>query len=299
MKKEILIVVGVYAREKNEPTSAAFASGLTNLMTADANVTVTYIDNIQIVIDNDSFELYDAATGRPFSDFDLITMHGRLRTHREIAYAVSRYCQYRDIPHFNDYSVYYPGSKVGQAVAFLEAGVRIPKTLYALDGDRLLALAEKELEAPFILKHINGTKGKSNYLVQNIKEARERLAAEPDVPFMAQAYCPNDRDYRVLVTPTRELVFERRGGADTHLNNTSQGAAAALAPAAVPPQVIAQARAVAKALGLTLGGVDVMRHLDTGEFYFIEINSQPQLFTGALLDEKNVFAHQLILDLLA
>jgi len=271
MKKEILIVVGVYAREKNEPTSAAFASGLTNLMTADANVTVTYIDNIQIVIDNDSFELYDAATGRPFSDFDLITMHGRLRTHREIAYAVSRYCQYRDIPHFNDYSVYYPGSKVGQAVAFLEAGVRIPKTLYALDGDRLLALAEKELEAPFILKHINGTKGKSNYLV----------------------------DYRVLVTPTRELVFERRGGADTHLNNTSQGAAAALAPAAVPPQVIAQARAVAKALGLTLGGVDVMRHLDTGEFYFIEINSQPQLFTGALLDEKNVFAHQLILDLLA
>jgi D-alanine-D-alanine ligase-like ATP-grasp enzyme len=37
---------------------------------------------------------------------------------------------------------------------------------------------------------------------------------------------------------------------------------------------------------MTFAGVDVMQNKETGKYYFLEVNMQPQLTTGALLKEK-------------
>jgi D-alanine-D-alanine ligase-like ATP-grasp enzyme len=39
---------------------------------------------------------------------------------------------------------------------------------------------------------------------------------------------------------------------------------------------------------MSLSGVDVMQNNETDEYYFLEVNIQPQLSTGALLDDKQV-----------
>jgi glutathione synthase/RimK-type ligase-like ATP-grasp enzyme len=261
-------------------------------------VRFTRITNLQLIVGTGNLEIYDAAHHISLREMDLIALHGQIRHDRDMAYALSRFCAWHHIPSFNDFSGYFPGTKVGQAVVFAEHGVRIPTTVFAMDQERFLACIEKELGYPCIVKNADGTQGKSNYLVRSPDEARQKLRAEPGITFIAQEYCPNDRDYRLILTPGQQLAFERRGPADSHLNNTSQGGSATIVTDRIPAEVIGQSRAIAKALGLTLAGVDIMPHLKTGEFYFIEVNSQPQLFTGALLEAKEPLVKGLFLDVL-
>ncbi|HSX31870.1 MAG TPA: ATP-grasp domain-containing protein [Candidatus Saccharimonadales bacterium] len=297
--KQILIVGGVLDDPVGSQIVHGYADGVQRVLgTDDYKVLFTRITNLQLVVSTGDIQIYDEGNNVHLRDMDLIALHGQIRHYRDMAYALSRFCAMHKKPSFNDFSGYYPGTKVGQAVVFAGRGVRIPKTVFCMDGQRFVRAVTKELDYPCIIKHSDGTQGKSNYLVHSEDEARDILKSEPHIAFIAQEYCPNDRDYRLLLTPSQQLVFERRGEAGTHLNNTSQGGSAKLTHDHIPVEIVAQSRAIAKDLGLTLAGVDLMPHLETGEFYFIEVNSQPQLFTGALLEAKEPLVKQLFLDVL-
>ena len=56
-----------------------------------------------------------------------------------------------------------------------------------------------------------------------------------------------------------------------------------------------KSREIASRLKLELAGVDIMPKLGTKEFYFLEINSQPQFRTGVFLEEKADFIRKLII----
>jgi len=291
--KKVVIIGGVQTTPESKQVYHDFAAGVQRVLGDDYSISFTRITNLEVTITTDAIAIYDVELDLSLNEADLIVLHGQIRASKDMAYTLSRFCHRYDIPFFNDFSSYFPGTKIGQAVVFSECQARIPKTVYAVTTDRLLGAISRTLSFPCVIKDALGTKGNSNYLVHSIDEAKRRLEAEPDIIFIAQAFCPNDRDYRLLLSPYSTLLFERRGGPDTHLNNTSQGGSASMVADLFPPEVLATARAVAQRLGLTLSGVDIMPHLETGEFYFIEINSQPQLFTGALLSEKEAFVKTL------
>lgn len=252
-----------------------------------ASTSLVHLDQLVFVLDPSGVTVHDTANGMLLADYDAVFLRGpKMRPLSELAYCVSRSCVLGGIPFCNDYSMYYRGSKVAQTFVFYELGAPFLKTVYAADNHLLLSAAKKELGFPFILKDNVGSHGDSNYLVRSEEEAHRILLQDADVDFLAQAYCPNDRDYRLLLMGGKQLVFERRGGADTHLNNTSKGADVTPVHNVLPAEIIAKAREVSEHLGLMISGVDVMPRLDTGKLYFLEINSQPQLRTGALLEEK-------------
>ncbi|MEK7152521.1 MAG: hypothetical protein AAB834_01115 [Patescibacteria group bacterium] len=295
--KRILVIGGHSASSDDVAELTRFCEGVRQTYDG-AEVGMLHVDQLQFVIEPEAMRVLDSKNGQQIAGADLVILRNKMRTYSTIAYCLSRYCITEKVNFFNDYSAYFPGTKIAQAVIFYEQRVPFLKTVYAMDHAALTAIIKKELSLPFVLKDAFGAQGTANYLIRSFEDLEKCLAGEPDTAFIAQEFCPNDRDYRVLVMSDDHLVFKRQGVAGTHLNNTSQGAEATLAMDDVPAPIIEQSHQLARHMGLRIAGVDVVPRLNSHEFYFIETNSQPQIFTGALHDEKRLHFARLLQNLL-
>jgi glutathione synthase/RimK-type ligase-like ATP-grasp enzyme len=283
-----LLLVGGLSTDEDEVDSLHSLGEYMGRLLDDDVIDMVHLDDIIYEVSNERIEARTVVSQRSLREYDAVYIRGpKMRLRSEQAYYLSRFCKNNGIRCVNDYSLYYPGTKVAQMMIFFEEQAPLLDTLYTLSNHDLIAAAEQKLGYPYILKTTSGSHGDANYLVEDKAAAEQALREEPTVDFLAQQFCKNDRDYRVLVTPDSSLIFARRGSADTHLNNTSKGAQALLATQGeISDTIVAMTRRVAARLNLELAGVDVMPNIDTGEVYFLEINSQPQFVTGAFLDEK-------------
>lgn len=293
--KRVAAIGGVSSSHADINEIQAYATGLQAISPHTVVVDDINLDALYVVVAPNDFRIHDTTHDRPFEAYSMVILRSKMRSHATLAYCLSHFCASKDIPHFNSYANYATGTKLYQAVVFHQLGLPFLKTVYAMRHDVLLQAVERELSLPFVLKDMQGAHGNSNYLIHSLDEARSALAAEPEVQFIAQEFCPNEKDYRVLVFDDEHLVFARQSSSDTHINNTSQGAKAVLAPKEVPANMLGQAHALARHMHLAVAGVDVMPHAVTGAFYFLEVNSQPQLFTGALLAEKQEYFQRFFL----
>lgn len=282
MKK--FLVVGDRSQAKDGlQRKHAFGEYLRDTVSDFGVVDIVPIDKIVFDIRKGSFEALVPSEGIDLKTYDAIYV----RSLRIFGTYVSQFAAFHNIPCINDYSRYYTGSKMAQTLVFLKAGVDFLPTYYAVDNHVLATYAAHKVGYPFILKADNGARGESNYLIKSETELGQTLEAEPDIDFIAQDFCRNDRDYRLLMIGSSRLIFERRGKPDTHLNNTSKGGAVSLVnDDELPPYILTEARTLAEQLGLTIAGFDVIPKLGTNEYYFLEVNSEPQLRTGMLLEEK-------------
>lgn len=206
---------------------------------------------------------------------------------------LSKFCALNNIRLINDYSHFYAHTKFAQALVFHELEVPYLRTIYAKDNKTMAEYAVKQLGYPFILKANTGSHGDDNYLVKNREEMDAILNAN-EVDFIAQEYCPNDRDYRLLIIGDDMLSFMRQGSDGSHLNNTSKGGSAEeVMNGEVSASITELAFKVAQHYKWSVAGVDVMPNKETGEMVFLEINSQPQLRSGALLGKKKELVRQL------
>lgn len=208
------------------------------------------------------------------------------------AYYLSRYCVWNHIPCINDYSLYYPGTKVAQTLVFMEVGVPFLRTIYTTDKYQLIKYAKATLGYPHVLKASTGSHGNLNYLVRSSQEAIKIINRDPAVDFLAQAYCPNDHDYRLLLAGEFYLLFERRSPGGSYLHNTSKGGIVRKTNHKLPTAIMKGSRDIADKLKLMIAGVDIIQHIETRELFFLEINSQPQLRTGALTEDKKALLRQ-------
>jgi glutathione synthase/RimK-type ligase-like ATP-grasp enzyme len=284
--KHILTIGGISNSQADVDEIRDYAAGVQTAAADTAEVQYTHLDTLDFVFAPGEFRIYDTKNRRSLQDNDLIILRSKMRLYGALAYCLSKFCQAHDIPHFNDYSGYFNGTKIVQAVLFYELDVPFLKTVYALDPGVLLQAIRRELTPPFIIKDAHGAHGRDNYLVRSYDEAAGILSAHPNTQFIAQEFCPNSKDYRVLILDDKHLVFSRTGEDGSHLNNTSQGGQAVLEPNAIPAALLADAHRIAKGMHLDLAGVDIIPNSETGALYFLEVNSQPQVFTGALLPEK-------------
>jgi len=229
--------------------------------------------------------------GQELSDYDLIIFRGKLRRHLDLAYLVSCYLKEYGVKCFNDYSLYRPMPKLAQTHMFYMQGMPFIETLFSLDNQRLAEVAGT-LGYPLILKDNLGSHGENNFLLNNREELEKRLR-NTEADMLVQKYHPNDCDYRVLVAgDKRPLVLKRTAVAGSHLNNTSQGGTAELDE--LPADLLEQSKNLAKELKMAVAGVDILRDKSSGEMLFLEINSQPQLLSGAFVGQKRKLFSELV-----
>lgn len=261
-------------------------------------VSSTLLDEILIDVTTDELKVYDSRNHRDVSDFDLLLFRGGgIGRLIDVMGAITLYAQQHGIKMINEYSVVRDPSKLLQNVHFHFSGLKIPRTLYVNRG--LFEHTDwARWEFPSVMKLTNGSLGQENFIVKNWDEVHEIYNRNLANRFILQEFIPNDGDYRLLLAGKRVLAFKRTSSGDSHLNNTSSGGTAKLVDLSeIPEAVIEQSHRISRQYGMTISGVDVMQSNKTGEFYFLEVNIQPQLNTGALLDEKQALIGELLKDL--
>lgn len=182
--------------------------------------------------------------------------------------------------------------KVSQMIQFREIGLQVPKTYFGSPAN-ILANAEKHIKYPMVVKDSLGYKGGKNYLVNNYKEL-EDLKDKIEVDrYIVQEFIPNDGDIRVLVDDEGNYFSYMRSSSDGgHLNNISTGGTAS--EYEVSPEIVESCVKILKHLGLQYGGVDFLFAEDGASSIFLEVNRQPQVFTGAYVHEKRHWTKEFI-----
>jgi len=284
----LFLIGGVENDPDDYQSLEAIKTYLQDTLGRESEVHAVHMDKLVFTVSEQGSSFVDGTTGMGVEEFDAVFIRGpKMRIHSAYAQYVSSICSALGKPCVNSYEIYYSGTKFAQVNLFAKLGIPFPKTEYSVNKQLLISRAAETLGYPYILKTNVGSHGDSNYLIKSEQDASEALAAEPNVDFLAQEFCPNDRDYRLLLVGDDQLLFERSGSSDSHINNTSRGGEAThILSDTLPAEIVQKARELAEYLGLHIAGVDIMPHLETGKLYFLEINSQPQLRTGALLDEK-------------
>ncbi len=303
MKKKILLL-GSLSIEPGEDVAvknmAQYVQSSVNSSTNSYEVSYCHMDELGFVANNESVAIQDLRNNRPLSDYQLVFFRGKLKGPMNDVALVSYYLHELGITSINSaYANRRATGKVAQMFQLHDLGIPIPYSVSA-SAKYLPALIREHLTHPLVVKDSHGVHGNINFLVHSDKELEQILAAHPTVSFIAQEYIPNDSDYRILIAGPRELIIQRKASGSSHLNNTSQGGTATLiARKDFSSDIIAQARQFAAFCKYELAGVDVMFHRDTGEHYFLEINSQPQIVSGAFVEEKSQVVGKFFRDLLS
>jgi len=255
---------------------------------SDIQVEYTFFDDLYIAVGDDSFTIYDTRNQRQLSESDVVLLRGTaFRQYVDVVKAISSYAAEHNMRSINDYSGFRDSSKLTQAVQFHQLGLPVALSVYVTEAV-LQAKYPLGFDFPCIMKATFGSHGNDNYLVKSMEEAVEIAGRDPKKKFVLQRFVPNDKDYRLLVIDDEVAVIGRSPVEGSHLNNTSQGGVAQLEQAGVVPEAIIEgAKRITKHLNMSISGVDVLADKVTGEFYFLEVNAQPQLMTGALLDVKS------------
>lgn len=182
-------------------------------------------------------------------------------------------------------------TKLSQYARLCADNLPLPKAMFVATPlletsyDRIVA----SLGTPFVLKDIGGRGGELNFLIRDKERLAQVVHDHADVSFVAQTFIANDGDVRVLVVGGKAAMVIGRARLDdsTHLNNTSQGAAATTQTLdEFGAENAALAERAAALFKREIAGVDVMFEKTTGKAYILEVNSCPQVASGAFINEK-------------
>lgn len=287
-----ILVIGSRTSEPAERKALADMSAFVQTAMTNQQVETTvydcHLDEVGYVLSNGTVAVIDLRNNRDLKEYDLVFFRGKLAAAINIASTVAQYLDMHNIPHTNTaYSARRAVGKVPQMLQLAHMGLTIPFTISA-QAQYLGKLIEQYLTYPVVVKDVQGAHGNNNFLVNSTLELNDILAANPDVAFMAQEFIKSDGDYRVLLVGDQTAIIHRKGQGDTHLNNTSTGGDAKLIDLAdFPEEIVADSRTFATSCEYEIAGVDVIIDAETGKYYFLEINSQPQLASGAFVELKS------------
>jgi glutathione synthase/RimK-type ligase-like ATP-grasp enzyme len=250
------------------------------------------LKDLHVSIHNNKLNVYESLTQQPFSAYDLLYFELWYKAPQQ-ALAAALYADRHKIPFFSrELLRIMPITKVGELAALADNDIPLPETF--MSSQRELRSVFKDnppIDYPLIVKASDGYGGNDNHLIKNYTELVATLEANPKTEYIVQAFIPNDCDYRCLVMGGEIVLVLKRSRdakADTHLNNTSQGATGEVVALASLPEA---ARAVVVKAAHVLGreqfaGVDLLIDKNTNQPYVLEVNQTPQIEIGAATDEK-------------
>jgi glutathione synthase/RimK-type ligase-like ATP-grasp enzyme len=284
--KRILILIHKKSKPNNDPNWELFQAALEPYFDpTETTITMGAIEDLTYEVSRDGMHIYDLARDFSLEDFDLVVFRIIRKNWARVSACVSL-LQAKNIPYIDSLYQPRPVSKYASEFMRFRAGLPVIHTLFAPNAT-LEELFQNEETAPIkfpcILKDVNGHKGLLNYLVKSPEEMKSRLDENPEVEFIVQEFIPNDGDYRCLVMGGEiKLVIHRRAGEGSHLNNTSQGGTAQVVPIeSLSDGFRADVLKAVSVEQLEVAGADLIIDKETGQHYILEVNSSPQLATGA------------------
>jgi glutathione synthase/RimK-type ligase-like ATP-grasp enzyme len=245
------------------------------------------LKDLHIYIQNNRLRIVESMTGRDLKDFAVVHFDAWTKSPQQ-ALAAALYLKHQNVPVTNEEMQYVlPDTKVGELARMADGDIPLPDTFTSSQREILRIFKDQPVfEYPFIAKASDVFGGKMNYLVKNYNELNAALSTNKDKTFVLQRFIPNDFDYRVIVMGGKiRLVMKRARDSQSksHVNNTSQGAAAEFVDANVlTPKMQRDALNAAKqTLRSGFSGVDVIVDNQTGKHYILEVNDQPAIQVGA------------------
>ncbi len=172
---------------------------------------------------------------------------------------------------------------------FAKAGVGIPKTVFAREASDLDDVLDQVGGAPVIIKVARGTHGNGVVLAETRKAAKAVMQAfyVEGVNFLVQEFIAESAgtDIRALVVNGKVVASIQRQSLDDDFRaNTHQGGVGKTVKLTDEERKTAQK--AAKAMGLAVCGVDMMRS-ERGPLV-LEVNSSASLKTPELVTGRNV-----------
>ncbi len=299
--KKILFLTSIATSNAPNQDFTALSKTMDQLLGDDFAVTAGVFSELAYLAGGGMSKVWHPTAGWDVADFDLVVLR-RVGDDLERAISIAHYLDAKHIPFIDQYLL-APG-KGKLAGAFLRSahGLPVPTTFFGSHSVFKQVFAEAApFTFPMVLKADNGSKGRDNYLIHTYDELLEKLAANPHLDLIAQAFIPNKGDLRILVlNGTPRLAILRKGKVGSHLNNTSQGGSASLVPlSSLDAKLLVHCERAARLELLQVAGVDVVIDEETNMHYFLEVNRAPQLATGALTSEKLAAYAAMIVELTA
>lgn len=157
---------------------------------------------------------------------------------------------------------------------------------YAVETHSIGSVDGAKLQFPVLVKPPDGTCGRGVRLLENTEDFRRSRK----MSLIVQPFIRNDGDWRVVVIDGKAVsAIKRVGRIGQVTNNIATGSyAVAERDLGVLERVFEVAEAAAAALEFDYVGIDVIRDLDNGEFYFLEANERATFETSQMLTGINI-----------
>lgn len=168
-----------------------------------------------------------------------------------------------------------------------------PRTMLAKPSISL-AIVEKEIGFPLIIKNVAGTNGAGIYLCESPDKFQDVMELiytnNPDANIIVQEFIASSKgtDLRVFTIGKEVVACMQRSAVSGFKANVAKGASVAFYPAT--PEIQKIGRQAAELFQLDIAGIDLLFETD-GSFKVCEVNSSPgfeglEQVTGKVIAEK-------------
>ena len=246
--------------------------------------------DLTLKIEDGTMRMRLGLDGRDVGEYDLVYFMTFMKN-LELAALTAAYAKQHNVPLVDTAVQQAPASdKLHQYGLLAMYGLRVPDSWYMpLELLQQNYAAIKDfLKIPFVLKDVNGKKGRYNYLITNKREFMT-ACAEAAAAGSGIIQVRDSLVYRALVLDNEVKLLIRRTGDKTvsHLNNTAAGGKAEHLPVSeLSGAVQKMCIDAATTLQWQVAGVDIVQDKATREWYCLEVNNSPQLVSGAFVDKK-------------
>lgn len=284
--KNVLVIGSKLASRKNSPTDIA-----RQLTLEGVDVRVTYWEDLIFSIDTN--EVMVTSDGRSIlaESPELVIAvgwykNGKHSLYRDVAYSLALFLQSHSVPYWNsEMGTQRSISKLSTMMLLALNDISIPKTYFSLLLDNIVGITAM----PYVAKAAAASRGESNFLISGDVDIEKVRSA--DAYFIVQPFVENDHDLRVICfngVPSLVLKRARAKDADTHLNNTSQGAQATwLDLSEVDSGILTLSEKICKITNREMAGIDFIADASSDLGYScLEVNAVPQLTSGTDSDKK-------------
>lgn len=272
---------------KNDPHVIASA-----LMQAGHEVDIVTWESLRFTIRTGGVRIFNANKELFVEKIDRIIAlgwykSGRQAIYRDVAFSLGLVAQHKGASVWNSEILQQRStSKLSCMVQLALAGIDVPPTQFSLESAELVENAP----LPFVAKAAAASRGEHNYLISSESE-RQSVVALSDMPLLLQPFLPNTHDLRIICfggQPQLALQRSRPIGANTHLNNTSQGATASWVELdELPPEILTNSRKICKIMSREMAGIDFIPDTHAASGYScLEVNAIPQLTSGFGVETK-------------